>query len=33
MSFQIPNPKLNAKNSHFGNGYSTLGEVRKTVAP
>jgi len=31
--YDIPNPKLNAKNSHFGNTYATLDEVIATVRP
>jgi hypothetical protein len=31
--YDIPNPKLNAKNSHFGNSYATLEEVIATVRP
>lgn len=31
--YDIPNPKLNAKNGHFGNKYATLEEVIKTVRP
>lgn len=31
--YDIPNPKLNKSNSHFGNRYADLEEVVKTVRP
>lgn len=33
MSFDIPNPKLNAVNPHFGSKYADLGELTRTVQP
>lgn len=33
MSFNIPNPKLTAKNPHFGNKYAPLDEVLRVIAP
>lgn len=33
MSFNIPNPKLNAVNPHFGSKYADLGELTRTIQP